>query len=315
MHPEQGFCAVEIQCTSFTTVTLTLGKQTFSQTLTPLSTFQRVTWFLNEPFLWTEIATVTCTPDCELRLIPASCAELYYADEDDSYTLLKITAEHTLILLYQDVYATCFTVPPGIPPHRFMSARRALRHDALFSIEIWHLCSPTISVIRDAVSARDRELLCQQTDGLVIPIETHVPFGGAVRYSWCEVPLHTLPTSLLNLLGVLSKSKHIIYTCVKHYITPADLEERALDGFVTQQRPDYSFVLFLNDDFSGGEIVFPHLSVSIPPTAGTLVVWSNTYLHEVDEKSLYKIRRCHGNIKKVLYGQISCSAISNHTSF
>ncbi|MGB0902449.1 prolyl hydroxylase family protein [Halocynthiibacter sp.] len=37
----------------------------------------------------------------------------------------------------------------------------------------------------------------------------------------------------------------------------------------------FTAVLYLNDDFSGGETVFPRIDVTVRPKAGSLVLWAN----------------------------------------
>ena len=56
----------------------------------------------------------------------------------------------------------------------------------------------------------------------------------------------------------------------------AELWEKTLDR-------DVSVVYFLNDDFKGGELVFPHLDLLIRPEAGTLVCFpsDHNYIHGV----------------------------------
>lgn len=43
----------------------------------------------------------------------------------------------------------------------------------------------------------------------------------------------------------------------------------------------YSCIIYLNDDYSGGEIFFPELDIKFKPTAGDIVIFSSDLLHQV----------------------------------
>ena len=44
----------------------------------------------------------------------------------------------------------------------------------------------------------------------------------------------------------------------------------------------FTGILYLNDNFSGGETVFPKLSLKIKPKSGRLLLWSNTLAGSID---------------------------------
>ena len=74
-----------------------------------------------------------------------------------------------------------------------------------------------------------------------------------------------------------------------HYIPHVDSEtlftdEGGLEMWEKTLDRDLSVVYFLNDDFSGGELVFPHLDLVIKAEAGTLVCFpsDHNYIHGVD---------------------------------
>lgn len=74
-----------------------------------------------------------------------------------------------------------------------------------------------------------------------------------------------------------------------HYIPHVDAEtlfkdDIGLDLWEKTLDRDLSVVYFLNDDFSGGELVFPQLELSIRPQPGTLVCFpsDHNFIHGVN---------------------------------
>jgi predicted 2-oxoglutarate/Fe(II)-dependent dioxygenase YbiX len=74
-----------------------------------------------------------------------------------------------------------------------------------------------------------------------------------------------------------------------HYIPHVDAEtlfkdDLGLDLWEKSLDRDLSVVCFLNDDFAGGELVFPSLDLAIKPQAGTLVCFpaDHNYIHGVN---------------------------------
>jgi hypothetical protein len=79
------------------------------------------------------------------------------------------------------------------------------------------------------------------------------------------------------------------YSVGGHYLPHVDGQSlwKAPDGEVLWRKStdrDLSTVLFLNDDFEGGDFVFPELRVRIRPEPGMLVCFPSTfsYLHGVE---------------------------------
>lgn len=77
-----------------------------------------------------------------------------------------------------------------------------------------------------------------------------------------------------------------------HYIPHVDADtlykdDLGLDWWEKTLDRDLSVVYFLNDDFTGGELVFPDLALTIRPTAGTLVCFpsDHNYVHGVNPVS------------------------------
>ena len=74
-----------------------------------------------------------------------------------------------------------------------------------------------------------------------------------------------------------------------HYIPHVDAEtlfkdDSGVDLWEKSLDRDLSVVCFLNDDFAGGELVFPGLDLSIKPQSGTLVCFpaDHNYIHGVN---------------------------------
>jgi Rps23 Pro-64 3,4-dihydroxylase Tpa1-like proline 4-hydroxylase len=57
---------------------------------------------------------------------------------------------------------------------------------------------------------------------------------------------------------------------------------------------DYAVVIYLNDDYSGGELSFVNLDIKIKPDAGSLMIFKTgeKYLHEVKTVNKDKARYC-----------------------
>ncbi len=87
---------------------------------------------------------------------------------------------------------------------------------------------------------------------------------------------------------------HILhYGTGGHYIAHVDAEtlykdDEGLDLWEKTLDRDLSVVCFLNDDFAGGELVFPALDLSVKPQAGTLVCFpsDHNYIHGVNPVTL-----------------------------
>ena len=69
------------------------------------------------------------------------------------------------------------------------------------------------------------------------------------------------------------------------HIAHADNEQREHGRWVPNHTPnrDYTGIAYLNDNFTGGELVFPHLDVVIAPKPGLLVAFpsNHRFVHAV----------------------------------
>jgi predicted 2-oxoglutarate/Fe(II)-dependent dioxygenase YbiX len=57
---------------------------------------------------------------------------------------------------------------------------------------------------------------------------------------------------------------------------------------------DYATVIYLNDDYEGGELSFVNLNIKVKPSVGSLMIFKTgeKYLHEVKTVSGDKVRYC-----------------------
>ena len=82
-----------------------------------------------------------------------------------------------------------------------------------------------------------------------------------------------------------TNSKKVIlpnYFSIRKYNTGADMGPHAdSDDPTDKNHPYISGVLYLNDDYSGGEIEFPNYGISIKPEAGSMVIFPSyrPYVH------------------------------------
>lgn len=69
------------------------------------------------------------------------------------------------------------------------------------------------------------------------------------------------------------------------HTTHADNEQREHGRWVPNHTPNrnYTGIAYLNENFTGGELVFPHLDVAIAPKPGLLVAFpsNHRFVHEV----------------------------------
>ena len=79
----------------------------------------------------------------------------------------------------------------------------------------------------------------------------------------------------------------------KNEVQPYHMDNTELNGTVTPQMDrnkfdpfplvDLAAVLYINDDYKGGELTFPDLELEIKPKAGSLVVWAGSERHGVNK--------------------------------
>lgn len=69
--------------------------------------------------------------------------------------------------------------------------------------------------------------------------------------------------------------------------------DETYDSFNKLNR-DYAVVIYLSDDYTGGELSFVNLNIKIKPDAGSLMIFKTgeKYLHEVKTVNEGKIRYC-----------------------
>jgi predicted 2-oxoglutarate/Fe(II)-dependent dioxygenase YbiX len=110
--------------------------------------------------------------------------------------------------------------------------------------------------------------------------------------------LDTSSTDINNIYKILSEAlhkhgKHYCNTLNLEYIDPSPISiSKYQEGSYmgphvdwhgeTNLKPIMSAVLYLNDNFTGGELDFPDLNVRIKPKAGSIVIFPSTapYYHQ-----------------------------------
>jgi cold shock CspA family protein len=91
-----------------------------------------------------------------------------------------------------------------------------------------------------------------------------------------------LATALVKTLGrpyALIESIDILYYQKGHYMTPHHdypYNPRRLDYYRKAGTRDAVALIYLNDNFEGGETYFPKLELSITPKTGRLSIWNHT---------------------------------------
>jgi len=88
-----------------------------------------------------------------------------------------------------------------------------------------------------------------------------------------------------EMLGTLEFSRMFGVTMLEGAVLPAHRDEDANnDGLFDGKKRSHVCSLLLNDDYEGGELVFPEQSRSIKPKAGDMVVFPGYYVsHGVAE--------------------------------
>ena len=125
----------------------------------------------------------------------------------------------------------------------------------------------------------------------------------------------TISTAASDALGrpyYLIESADILYYQKGHYMTPHHdwpYDPRKLDYYQKAGTRDAVALVYLNDDFVGGETYFPHIDVSIKPKKGRMSVWNHTedldldwsLIHEskeITEGEKFAIIFCLSNLKR-----------------
>ena len=77
----------------------------------------------------------------------------------------------------------------------------------------------------------------------------------------------------------------------------------------------YAFILYLNDDFTGGEICYPEFGVEYKPKVGDLVIHETSIVHAVNKvKEGYRYTHSSGANKKVYFNKKLYEAIPTPNS-
>jgi predicted 2-oxoglutarate/Fe(II)-dependent dioxygenase YbiX len=88
--------------------------------------------------------------------------------------------------------------------------------------------------------------------------------------------------------SITDKNMNSGYWLVREYNSGSYMEEHSdvysyvLDKSGNNVIPKLTAIIYINDDYIGGEITFPHNNVSIKPKAGTLIIFPSNLQHRVD---------------------------------
>jgi predicted 2-oxoglutarate/Fe(II)-dependent dioxygenase YbiX len=88
--------------------------------------------------------------------------------------------------------------------------------------------------------------------------------------------------------SVTDKNMNSGYWLVREYNSGSYMEEHSdvysyvLDKSGNNVIPKLTAIIYINDDYIGGEITFPHNNLSIKPKAGTLIIFPSNLQHRVD---------------------------------
>jgi predicted 2-oxoglutarate/Fe(II)-dependent dioxygenase YbiX len=154
---------------------------------------------------------------------------------------------------------------PGIRTVRAFSPEEA--RDVIIAAEsstLWHRAFINADLeVNPAV--RDAEVLFEQV---------HQPHAALyrMRLAIAAAPLVSAAAPGSTLIEV----QLVRYRPGGHY---ADHRDAPLGGPVVRT---LSLVCFLNDDFSGGDLVFPEHNLTVRPQAGILVAFPPAYLHRAE---------------------------------
>jgi len=89
----------------------------------------------------------------------------------------------------------------------------------------------------------------------------------------------------------LIESADILYYQKGHYMTPHHdwpYDPRKIDYYQCAGTRDAVALIYLNDNFQGGETYFPHLDITITPEKGRLSVWNHTQGLDLDWTLLHE---------------------------
>ena len=138
-------------------------------------------------------------------------------------------------------------------------------------------------------ASKQPELTLGTTDGSSVVVDkkirntTTVQFDGEVGGGIIDLMKSTVINCVNPAYKVEVKSMEmpqlLKYEIGGHYDTHVDGEVKiGKNEWKKVNGRDISIILYLNDDFGGGELVFPHQHITIKPQAGMLVVFpSNHY--------------------------------------
>lgn len=91
-----------------------------------------------------------------------------------------------------------------------------------------------------------------------------------------NIPIGNLDINTVDANGNEKRS----YMLVRRYFPGSKMSSHE-DGILTVNDGGYTALLYLNDDYEGGEIMFTEENISVKPSAGSLIIFPERTLHEV----------------------------------
>lgn len=101
-------------------------------------------------------------------------------------------------------------------------------------------------------------------------VETHINRNRHAQAEWCETP---------NLLRYGPQGKYTVHSDAEHF----DLKTEQFYRFIDR---DFSILIYLNDDYTGGELHFPWLRFTYTPKAGDLVIFPSNHIFSHESLSI-----------------------------
>lgn len=103
-----------------------------------------------------------------------------------------------------------------------------------------------------------------------------------------------ITTAAAKALGrpyCLFESADILYYQKGHYMTPHHdypYNPRKIDYYQQAGTREAVALIYLNDDFTGGETYFPHLDVNITPKKGRMSIWTHSGDDKIDWSMMHE---------------------------
>ena len=141
-----------------------------------------------------------------------------------------------------------------------------------------------ITILPNVLSLQEINLLMDEVD----PKNNYIEKQYSPEYTTKKVKCskHPVVLSLLDKLPGKIEWASVIYYPVGAHNPPHADNSSIEDGIVTRVKDwNYTAVIFLNNEFTGGELIYPNQGCVFLPTVGTMVITpaGPDYIHFVNE--------------------------------